>query len=130
MRPSTQQLVDAVSQQLGARTLQGLWVFGSRASGAARPDSDLDLGVLCQPELGLDRLVLEEQLARALDVEVDLVDMASCDPVLAWEVITSGQLVHQHDERAVEHFVRMARFRADDADQRNRMILLAGAPRR
>lgn len=120
-------VVDALSRHLGLRALVGVWVFGSRASGRAGPDSDLDLGLLCQPELGVDRLILEEQLARELGLEVDLVDMASCDPILAWEIITTGQLLHEGEPRGVERFVRSARFRAEDADQRNRMILLAGA---
>ncbi|HEY6882309.1 MAG TPA: nucleotidyltransferase domain-containing protein [Polyangiales bacterium] len=122
--------MDALASQLDARVVQGLWIFGSRASDGARPESDLDLGVLCTPELGVERFAIEDRVARALNLEVDLIDMASCDPILAWEIITTGRLLHEPDERAVEHFMREARFRAEDADQRNRMILLATGARR
>lgn len=37
---------------LKARSVKGVWIFGSVARGEERPDSDVDLGVLCQPALG------------------------------------------------------------------------------
>jgi predicted nucleotidyltransferase len=125
MVPFLDDLLATLSSHLGSHALQGVWIFGSQATGQARSGSDLDLAVLCDPALELERAAIGERLARLFGTEVDLVDLASCDPVLAWEVITTGRLVQERDERAVERFVREARFRAEDADQRNRMILLA-----
>jgi len=64
-------------------------------------------------------------VGREIGVDVDVIDMGSAPPVLKWEVITTGRLLVERDEVAVEDFVRRARWEADDDEQRNRMILLA-----
>jgi c-di-GMP-related signal transduction protein len=69
-----------------------------------------------------------DSLAGELGIEADVIDLASCGATLAWEVITTGRLLHEADEQEVERFVRQARFDAEDAAQRNRMILLAQVP--
>jgi predicted nucleotidyltransferase len=113
------------SEPLAERELQGLWIFGSRARGTATPDSDLDLALLTRPPLGLERARLMELAARAAGCEVDVVDLASAAPALAWEVLTSGRLLIERNEPAVMEFLRRARFAAEDAAQRDRMVLLA-----
>ena len=66
-----------------------------------------------------------DMVGREIGVDVDVIDMGSAPPVLKWEVITTGRLLVERDEVAVEDFVRRARWEADDDEQRNRMILLA-----
>ena len=104
------------------------WAFGSRAAGKGKPGSDEDLAVLCEPALGLERTKVMDIVGRILQVDIDLVDMATAPPGLRWEVITTGSLVIEHDEPAVEEFVRRSRWDAEDEEQRNRMILLAQIP--
>jgi predicted nucleotidyltransferase len=104
------------------------WAFGSRAAGKGKPGSDVDLAVLCEPALGLERTKVMDIVGRILQVDIDLVDMATAPPGLRWEVITTGSLVIEHDEPAVEEFVRRSRWDAEDEEQRNRMILLAQIP--
>jgi predicted nucleotidyltransferase len=41
------------SATLQARRVVGVWLFGSRGNGTATVASDIDLGVLCAPPLGL-----------------------------------------------------------------------------
>ena len=58
--------------------IRALYLFGSRLSGHARPDSDLDLGVLYRHREPLAAtLTLEEQLERATDVDVSLTSKIS-----------------------------------------------------
>jgi uncharacterized protein len=108
-----------------ARRLDAVWLFGSHARGTATASSDLDLAVLCEPALGLERFRLMDSLGRALQCEVDVIDLRTAPPTLAWEVLTSGRLVLEVDALAAEAFLRRARFAAEDAEQRDRMILLA-----
>jgi predicted nucleotidyltransferase len=110
---------------VGGRRLQGVWLFGSRARGEAKPGSDFDLAVLCEPPLGLDRLVVAERIARDAGVEVDLIDLRTSSATLAWEVLTTGTLVDESDEEAVQQFLRRARFEAEDELRRNRIIVEA-----
>jgi predicted nucleotidyltransferase len=107
------------------RRIIGVWVFGSHARGTAHSGSDLDLAVLCEPALELDRFRLMDTLARRLERDVDVIDLGTAPPTLVWEVLTTGRLVLESDALGVEAFVRHARFAAEDAEQRDRMILLA-----
>ncbi len=107
------------------RRVAGVWLFGSFARGEARAESDVDLAILCEAPLDLDRLVLMDRLARAAGRDVDLIDLARAPPALAWEVVTTGRLLAEPDEEAVEDFVRRARWAAEDDEQRSRMILAA-----
>ena len=114
---------------LGERRLVAIWIFGSHSRGQAREDSDLDLGVLCEPPLGLERARWMDVLSREAGVEVDVIDLGTTSATLAWEVITTGRLVVERDPVAVERFMRSARCGADDEASRNRMIVLAQTPR-
>ncbi len=59
----------------------GAWVFGSRATGTARPYSDLDLALAWQQPLSPDILgALHEALSESdLPFKVDLVDLGCTD---------------------------------------------------
>jgi predicted nucleotidyltransferase len=117
------------SAPLQGRRIGACWAFGSRARGAGKADSDVDLAVLCDPALGLERTRVIDIVGREIGVGVDVIDMGSAPPVLKWEVITTGRLLVERDQVAVEDFVRRARWEADDDEQRNRMILLAQTAR-
>ena len=57
--------------------LKGVYLFGSRADGSARPDSDFDFAFLNTGTQLSDLAVhsLRLALATSLDAEVDLVDL-------------------------------------------------------
>jgi predicted nucleotidyltransferase len=109
-----------------ARRVDAVWLFGSHAAGTAGPDSDVDLGVLCRPRLGVDRFALVDEVANAVGCEVDVVDLDAVPATTAWQVITTGRLVVCTDDLAVHDFLRATRHGVDDEERRNRMILLAG----
>ncbi len=117
------------SAPLRGRRVVACWAFGSRARGVGKADSDVDLAVLCNPTLGLERTRIMDIVGREIGVDVDVIDMGSAPPVLKWEIITTGRLLIERDEVAVEEFVRRARWEAEDDEQRNRMILLAQTAR-
>ncbi len=111
--------------ELAGRAVAGVWLFGSLATGRARADSDVDLAVLCTPPLGNDRFALMDRVASLIGRELDVIDLATVAPAVAWEVVTTGRLLHERDELAVESFVRHARFAVEDAARRDRMVVLA-----
>lgn len=88
--------------------LRVLVLFGSRATGDARPDSDWDFAYLAAPEM--DRESLRMALADALGVAseaVDLVDLSRASAVLRYEV--ARDLVAVVDTgNALESFVLAA----------------------
>ena len=80
---------------------RAVYLFGSRAGGVARPDSDLDLAVLPPRPLGaVERFDAQEALALALAVDVDLVDLLSASTVMRAEVLRTGRVVYDADPTA------------------------------
>lgn len=67
-------------------------LFGSRARGMGRPDSDVDLAVEA-PEV--DLLTLGAELGAALDLEVEVVDLADATIPLLEHVVRDGIVVHE-----------------------------------
>lgn len=96
--------LDAIRQLLDAREdVRLAYVFGSVATGRARPTSDLDVAILFAGEpspVALDRLT--EDLEEAAGRPVDLIDLAQAPPLLAHQVVSTGSCVvcRRPDERA------------------------------
>jgi predicted nucleotidyltransferase len=75
------------------------YLFGSVASGSARPGSDADIAILFEevPAPGaLDRL--SEHLTQAAERPVDLVVLNAAPPLLAREVVARGRLALCRDD--------------------------------
>lgn len=72
--------------------LLGIYAFGSRVHGTARPDSDLDLTVLvagyAKP---LALWALSGDLADVAHCPVDLLDLRAASTVMQYQIITTGQ---------------------------------------
>lgn len=72
--------------------LLAVYAFGSRISGTARADSDLDLAVLVAGYVEpLCLWELSNQLAEALGCEVDLLDMRAASTVMQYQILQSGR---------------------------------------
>lgn len=78
--------------------IEALYVFGSRARGDARPDSDLDLAVLGRAPLDpLRRFEAQRELSVLLDIDVDLIDLRAASSLLRSEVVNGGKTLFQRD---------------------------------
>ncbi len=111
----------------------GLYLFGSEAEGEAGEHSDVDLGVLFprDSDAGLRDVVrLEASFAEALDRDVDLVNLGTCDPFLALQAIR-GERIYEGDGLACDEFDLYVMRRAGDLApferERRRMVLEEGA---
>lgn len=76
------------------------YLFGSVARGQATPLSDVDIAVLldptAEPEAVLDRqITLLTELTQLAELEVQLTLLNDVPPLLAYEVIREGILLHQ-----------------------------------
>lgn len=74
---------DAALRENGAT---GLFIFGSRAVGAARPDSDLDLFIDYEPETKVPNLFrlmqIEQRISDALGIPVTITTRAALHPLM------------------------------------------------
>lgn len=124
MEPST---LAAITEALAPfPAVRVAYVFGSRLTGQARPDSDLDLAV--RFERGLDvsgRLdatlsIIDALTARlgALGERTDVVDLERCDPAVAFAAISGARVLERDRPERIALEVRIARTYEDDAPRR------------
>ncbi len=139
-QPSLEELVSAVARALGPlEDVRCAWVFGSRARGDARPDSDLDVGVVYRRELGL----LERELSRReilqrltdglgkLGEGADVVDLDRSGSSIAFRCLREGRLALERDaEERAWWMVRAFRAYQDDAKYRSLWREAAYGPQR
>jgi len=95
----------------GRPGLRLVLLFGSRASGRARPSSDVDLGILG----GGDPAALTVEAIRLLGTDrVDVVDLARASPLLAMAAARTGRPLHEGEAGAFAGFVSLAVRRYHD----------------
>ena len=74
-----------------------IWLFGSHARGDATLTSDVDLAfeVSRSARAKWAAFVLEAEDEVPALVDLDLVDLETCDPALAREIATTGRVVYE-----------------------------------
>jgi predicted nucleotidyltransferase len=108
-------LLDQLQNALSSTPqLKLVFLFGSRAHGQPRPDSDIDLGVLADAPLSTkQRIDLVERVAQATGLPVDIVDLhGEPEPILG-EVLRGVRLLGSSEEYArllYRHVVSVADF--------------------
>lgn len=111
--------------------VRALYLFGSRGKGDARPDSDLDLGVLFKtPQPLATTLALAEDLERAAGCKVDLVDAGHAAAFLALEIVR-GERIFCREQTETDVFELYVLRRAGDLlpFERERQALLGVSAR-
>jgi uncharacterized protein len=112
-------------------------LFGTRARGTARPDSDLDLAIIpVDAALSLrDENLLVANLERATGVEVDLVRLDRATPALRWRIARDGIVLLSNPPHLAPRFLARAGIEHDDmrelevqAMRRYRSRLAAAVP--
>jgi len=88
--------------------VQGIYLFGSYATGNEWPDSDMDVAVLfaheqAKNEKDLSLSQCRFELEKALNKEVDLLNARRVSTVFQKEIIR-GKLIHCADRYAVDEF--------------------------
>ncbi|MBN9738551.1 nucleotidyltransferase domain-containing protein [Pseudonocardia sp. P1] len=111
--------LDAV---LAAHDVTVAYLFGSRAEGRARPDSDHDVAVLFgRDDLPLDATErLAADLAAVLGTRVDVVDLARAGLELQGRVAEAGRLLYSADDAVRVRFEVDARMRWVEVPPRRR----------
>lgn len=94
MNPSNKQkIVEYLKQALPE--IQLIYVFGSRADGSNKSNSDWDIAVLAQQKLdNVRRWEIAQELASLLNTDVDLVDLLASSTVLNMQIVSKGCLLH------------------------------------
>jgi uncharacterized protein len=76
-----------------------VFLFGSAAIGALRPDSDIDIAFLTDTKISkYDIFMIAQELADQLGREVDLVDLASASTVFKAQIVGKGKIILDTDK--------------------------------
>lgn len=110
--------------------VRAIYVFGSHAVGGARPDSDLDLGVLYRTAQALaTTLALEQDFEQATGMKIDLIDLGRASAFLALDIVR-GERLFREDATEADRFELYVLRRAGDLlpFERQRQALLLASP--
>lgn len=92
-------------EELARYGLEAVVLYGSRAVGKARTDSDLDVAVLCTVSpAGDDLYFIAQSLAARIGVDVDLIDLRAASTVLAKEILVNGVVLFESRPGVVTAF--------------------------
>jgi predicted nucleotidyltransferase len=106
--------------------VRAVYVFGSQSKGDARPDSDVDLGILYRaPQPLSTTLQLELELEQAIGRKIDLVDASHAGAFLALDIVR-GERVFCREPTETDRFELYVLRRAGDLlpFERQRQALL------
>ena len=84
-------------------SLRAVYLFGSVVTEHFTEDSDIDIAVLTfEPMDALLRWELIQQLAIALNRDVDLVDLSTASTVMQFQVVSTGERIFTADATTME----------------------------
>ena len=85
-RPALIEILKTYDAALRENGATGLFVFGSRAAGTQRPDSDLDLFIDYEPETKVPNMFrlmqIEQQISDALGIPVTITTRNALHPLM------------------------------------------------
>ena len=90
-------------------------IFGSRAKGRERPDSDLDLAAWRSSKWSVDfHRECVEQITAFMPTAIDLIDLSKIDGPLLQEILCSGKKIYQQQDHLLGVlYVRLMDWRTD-----------------
>jgi len=103
--------------------LRAIYLFGSRATASARPDSDWDIGVLGTGFLPADLRSTSIFAANLLGAPTDLVDLRRASPVLKAEVLRHGRPIFATDSAELAKFEMEALTEYQNLNESRKHIL-------
>ena len=102
---SAKQTIISSLEQVFTAQLQGILLYGSRASGQSHDQSDYDLGILLKKPISATLLwETAQDLACLLQQDVDLIDLRSATTVLQKEATVGGVWLLKVDPYACDFF--------------------------
>ena len=121
-------LRESAAAAIAGLEVAAVYLFGSRAKGTARSDSDYDIAVLFPEGIeALSRLdmtaLIQDRLSRSLGAAADVIDLNSAPDILAFQVLRYGRLLIRRDEHARIGYEVALRKRYMDFDPYRRLYI-------
>lgn len=91
------------------------YLYGSRAKGTSRPDSDIDIAIYLSEKMTTDEyLDLKMELSEDLTKDVDLILLNEASPLLKFEVYQNHKVIFSKDKDAETSFKVKTIFEYND----------------
>ncbi|MSP53689.1 MAG: nucleotidyltransferase domain-containing protein [Gammaproteobacteria bacterium] len=85
--------------------LQGIYLFGSFATGYATQESDVDIAVLCQNKIDYDfQLNITVKLSMLLGRDVDLIELRYVNTIFQEEILKTAKRISAFDRMTCEMY--------------------------
>ena len=82
-----------------------IYIFGSIVKGRGRKESDIDIAFLRDKEIDeYELFLLSQKLADILKKEVDLIDLSKTSTVFKIQIIKTGKLIYNSDNKCKMYF--------------------------
>jgi predicted nucleotidyltransferase len=99
----TQIIINNLQEKLS--DLQGVYLFGSFATGHATQESDVDIAVLCQNKIDYDlQLKITSKLSMLLGRDVDLIELRYVNTIFQEEILKTAKRIATFDRMACEMY--------------------------
>ena len=95
MHPEVASFVTTITEKLGSNLIFG-YVYGSGTGERFAEGSDIDVGLYLEEEPE-NFLNFYSELSRETDRKVDVLMLKSCDPIIARQVLETGEVFVDHD---------------------------------
>jgi predicted nucleotidyltransferase len=121
-----QNLIPALESR---KVIAGAYLYGSVLD-SCRPDSDIDLGILLEPDISQKEAekILEElylELPTVKNHPYDIIILNNCSAIFAYRVITQGRLIYAGNGEAITDFMeKISRQRAENYPRFRRALEL------
>jgi len=105
--PTIEEIRERLSPLFRDKDLRLVVLFGSVATGAVHPRSDIDLAFLY--DRPVDILALTNEVSKLLQVDaVDIVDLKRASPLLKFSAVKYGKPVHERSPGVLNEFHSLA----------------------
>lgn len=96
--------------------IDSVGIFGSRARGDNRDDSDYDIFVIGDLSLDME-LIFEEELEKYLGFNVDVIKLnKDTDKILSKNIINEGSVIYSDNDSFENFYNEVERFFIDNSD--------------
>ena len=104
--------------------LLAIYLFGSRAMGQFRDDSDYDIGIYFDTDIStLELYELSNRIAKDLKNDVQIIDMAKASEVMNMQIVSKGHILYKSDKYSMDVFENRIYSLYIDLNENRREIL-------
>jgi predicted nucleotidyltransferase len=101
-----------------------IYLFGSFLTKYQRGDSDLDLAILIEGDLSIEKTwEIAQKIASKVKIDVDLVDLKKASTVFQNQIINEGKKIYIKDQTKVDFFENYVDSMYLDLNERRRDLI-------